>query len=296
MSAAGSEGFRLLRLAASPGRALAELMVPAADSPLFAGHFPGHPVLPGVAHLALLQLVLGELSATTAGLAAASAIAEVRRLRLRRPVAPGDRLALHVAAAGAEGIVRFELRRPEAGGELVSQGTVRCCASGPPELENPRAAPRLDPTAAEGFPPPSSLLPHAAPALLLTAVLAMSAAGIACTAVIPAGHPLAAGGQVPGFVALELAAQAAAALQALLRQGGGSPLIGYLVGARDALFAPALPAGRGLRATAIHGGSAAPLATYEMDVCQEGAGGRRLATGSLSTFIVEGYEGYLEQA
>ena len=45
-----------------------------------------------------------------------------------------------------------------------------------------------------------------------------------------------------------------------------------------------------------HGCSAAPLATYEMEVCQEGAGGRRLATGSLSTFIVEGYEGYLEQA
>lgn len=294
MSATGSEGFRLLRLDASPGRALAELIVPA-DSPLFAGHFPGHPVLPGVAHLALLQLVLGELSATAAGLTTETAIAEVRHLRLRRTVAPGDRLELHVAAAGAEGIVRFELRRPEAGGELVSQGTVRCCASGPPELEDPRAAPRLDPPEAEGFPPPSDLLPHAAPALLLTAVLAMSAGGIACTAVVPEGHPLAAGGQVPGFAALELAAQAAAALQALLRQGGGSPLIGYLVGARDALFAPTLPAGRGLRVTAIHGGSAAPLATYEMEVRPEGAGGRRLATGSLSTFIVEGYEVHVKQ-
>ena len=28
-------------------------------SPFFAGHFPGHPILPGIAHLALLARALG---------------------------------------------------------------------------------------------------------------------------------------------------------------------------------------------------------------------------------------------
>lgn len=296
MSAAGSEGFRLLRLEASTGRALAELIV-SADSPLFAGHFPGQPVLPGIAHLALLQLVLGELSAPAAGFA--SAITEVRYLRLRRPVAPGDRLGLHIEAAGAEGIVRFKLRRPNTDGELVSHGTVCCGPSKLPKLEDLQAAPKaptapLRPGTADAldvltadFPPPSKLLPHAAPARLLTAVLSVSARGIACTAGISEDHPLAIGGEVPGFAALELAAQAAAALQALLCQGGGSPHIGYLVGARDACFAPTLPAGHSLRVSVIAGGSAAPLATYEMEVWREGGDGRRLATGSLSTFLPE---------
>ena len=63
MSASGRAGFRLLRLETAAGvPALAELLVPA-DSPIFAGHFPGRPLVPGVAHLTLLRLVLDELAA-----------------------------------------------------------------------------------------------------------------------------------------------------------------------------------------------------------------------------------------
>ena len=309
MSAAGRDGYRLLRLEASGARAQAELAIPV-DSPLFAGHFPGHPVLPGIAHLALVQDVLEELAVRAGCVAAESAIVEVRHLRLRRPVAPGDRLALSVETSGDGGLVRFEIRRTAANGEVVSQGTVRCGASKLADLPDPReTAPRAAaveraevgsplgetdttlrrPPLESPFPPPASLLPHAAPALLLTAVLWADARGIGCAAAVPVDHPLAAGGGVPGLAALELGAQAAGALQALLRPGGkpGTPRIGYLVGARDANCAFTIPVGRSLRVTAVPAGGAAQLARHEVEVRADGAAGPVLAAGTISTFLVE---------
>jgi 3-hydroxyacyl-[acyl-carrier-protein] dehydratase len=310
MSAARRDGFQLLRLDASEAGGQAELVVPV-DSPLFAGHFPGLPVLPGIAQLALLQHVLGELAVRDGSAATESAIVEVRHLRLRRPVAPGDRLALSFETGGDGGLLAsFELRRTAADGEMVSQGTVRCGAAKLAALPDPReAVPRTAavepaevgsplgetdttlrrPPLESAFPPPASLLPHAAPALLLTAVLWADARGIGCAAAVPADHPLAAGGGVPGLAALELGAQAAGALQALLRPGGkpGTPRIGYLVGARDASCGCTIPVGRSLRVTAVPAGGAAQLARHEVEVRAEGAGGPVLAAGTISTFLVE---------
>jgi 3-hydroxyacyl-[acyl-carrier-protein] dehydratase len=274
---------------AAPGRrarriALAEVEV-AADSPLFAGHFPGHPVLPGIAHLALLCQGLDEL-AVLGGFAGDTAIAEVRHLRLRRPVAPGSRLELRIEAIGDVGVLGFELYRLAASGAasaaLASQGTVRIGASRAPAPGGrvPTAAPA---GLAPRFPPVSGLLPHAPPARLLTAVLAASAGGIVCTGIIPASYPLAAAGKVPGFVALELGAQAAAALQSLLRHDlPGTPRIGYLVGVRDAHLVRALPTGRPIRVTAVPAGAAAALALSAIELHLDG---KRLASGTLSTFL-----------
>jgi 3-hydroxymyristoyl/3-hydroxydecanoyl-(acyl carrier protein) dehydratase/predicted hotdog family 3-hydroxylacyl-ACP dehydratase len=352
MSAAGRAGFRFLRLEAGASRqgrpvSVAEVEVPA-DSPFFAGHFPGHPVLPGIAHLALLQLAVDELAshgglAAQGDLAATAALVEVRHLRLRRIVAPGDRLELRIEPAGEEGVLHFELRLPASGGEgsrgaVASQGTVRAGAASaqitqacppaassatttssaaPARATSPATAARARALAAEtraaapaaqprattapaaltpvpagppssqtaSFPPPATLLPHAPPARLLTEILAASATGIIATGAIPAGHPLVTAGEVPGFVALELAAQAAAALQALLHPAGApTPRIGYLVGVRAAHLAPTLPAGRILRVTALPAGAAATLTLYEMELVLEG---NRLARGTVSTFLTD---------
>jgi 3-hydroxymyristoyl/3-hydroxydecanoyl-(acyl carrier protein) dehydratase len=240
-----------------------------AESPLFAGHFPGHPILPGIAHLALAERALRAIAGGDASLAG------VRSLKLRRPVAPGDALELRIGDL-EDGIARFELRR---GGEAASQGVVQF-RTGPWEKTEDAAAIAVTAGSGAGFPPPESLLPHARPALLLRAVVEASEGTIACLAEVPPDHPLVVAGRFPAFLALEAAAQAAAALEALGRREAPGPRIGYLVGIRDARFlAPSLPAGRPLRVSARLEGGAFPLSVYSAALGE-------LAVGTISTFLL----------
>ena len=81
-----------------------DLTIPA-DHPAFAGHFPGDPLLPGVALLAeVLEAVLDE-PALAAQIGAAPRIGAVQFLA---PVRPGAQLAI-VLEPGARGL-RFEVR------------------------------------------------------------------------------------------------------------------------------------------------------------------------------------------
>jgi 3-hydroxymyristoyl/3-hydroxydecanoyl-(acyl carrier protein) dehydratase len=87
-------------------------------SPLFAGHFPGHPILPGVVHLALVTRAL------SAWQGRAIALAGVRSWKLRRPVGPGETLTVRLSGGGEDAgssSVGFILEKE---GEAVSRGTV----------------------------------------------------------------------------------------------------------------------------------------------------------------------------
>src|SRR5204862_6532027 len=123
-----------------------DVEIPAA-SPLFTGHFPGRPILPGIAHLALAQGALSEIMGREVSLAA------VRSLKLRRPVVPGDLTELRIGPPGEDGVARFEVRRGET---VASQGAIEIW-NGPVPAEG--SAGEMDLTAT-GFPPPESLLPH----------------------------------------------------------------------------------------------------------------------------------------
>ena len=249
------EPFRLF-VTGEEGRFRIE--IPAA-SPLFTGHFPGQPILPGIAHLALVERALG------------APLAAVRAFRVRRPVVPGEALEIALGAPDPEGWTRFEVRRE--GEAVVAGGSVQTLPGGGAELETA-------PLPAAGELP--VLLPHAPPARLVRSVLAASAAEIACVAEIPPEHPLVVAGRAPACLGVEAAAQAAAVLEALARreEEPGSR-IGYLVGIREARFAaPSLPAGRPFRVTARLTGSAPPLSIYEITA----AGG---VTAILSTFLTD---------
>ncbi|HEV2853202.1 MAG TPA: hypothetical protein VHC97_10405 [Thermoanaerobaculia bacterium] len=238
-----SEPFRLRGLTAE---------IPAA-SPLFTGHFPGHPILPGVAHLAIAGQALG------------ASLNGLKGIKLRRPVGPGDVLELSLGDPDEDGWLRFELRRE---GEAVSSGSVSISgetAPSPSPIESPCSA-------------IEDLLPHAPPSRLIRGVLEASPEGIVAVAEIPAGHPLAESGFASALLGIEAAAQAAAVLEALQRTDTPGPRIGYLVGIREARLTGALPVGRPFRVAARLQGGAPPLSIYEIEV-----GDARV--GTISTYV-----------
>jgi 3-hydroxymyristoyl/3-hydroxydecanoyl-(acyl carrier protein) dehydratase len=63
----------------------------AGDSPWYSGHFPGNPILPGLAILAMVkEAILGEETVQGRRIQ----VLGIRRVRFRQPVKPDDTLAL----------------------------------------------------------------------------------------------------------------------------------------------------------------------------------------------------------
>ena len=100
------------------------------NEPYFMGHFPGHPVMPGV-------LIL-EALAQAAGLLAFDAMGKVPDenniyyfvgidgARFKRPVEPGDQLILHAALDRARaGIYRFNCKAT-VGDEVACEAAIMC--------------------------------------------------------------------------------------------------------------------------------------------------------------------------
>lgn len=84
------------------------------DHPAFAGHFPGHPVLPGVVLLALVMEALGDKACTAA---------RIDNAKFLSPVLPGATLTLALTEQGRG--FAFELRQ---GDTPVARGLVSAAA------------------------------------------------------------------------------------------------------------------------------------------------------------------------
>lgn len=154
--------------------------VPGPEHPVFEGHFPGQPLLPGWIQLALVQ-----------GLQPGSRGAA--RVRFRGAVQPGDELDVRVASG------RFVVSGPDG---PVATGSVAAAPAGP-ELEE----------LAAGTDPGQELpvtLPHAFRARLIERAWSAGPARARCVGRVAPEHPLASAGEVPSSVIVELGAQAAA--------------------------------------------------------------------------------------
>jgi len=94
------------------------------NEPFFAGHFPGHPVMPGV-------LILEALAQAAALLAKASMaddpgdkvtyLMAIDNARFRKPVVPGDRIELRVEVVKQKGAIWKEKGTAHVDGEVVAE-------------------------------------------------------------------------------------------------------------------------------------------------------------------------------
>ena len=108
------EGLTLLEAAKQPERYRALFRLEP-DSPVLSGHFPGHPILPGIAHLGLALQGARELEGFGVELLS------LHGVRLRHPVRPEDTVELIVVRGSGPGSLRFEIRRGET---LLSSGAI----------------------------------------------------------------------------------------------------------------------------------------------------------------------------
>jgi predicted hotdog family 3-hydroxylacyl-ACP dehydratase len=241
----------------------------------FEGHFPGRPILPGVAQL---TLILDELARHAGHRVLLQGIAFAR---LRQLVLPGDGLELETRETEA-GRLRIDVRRRAAlvtNAEFVLGAPVPCSTG-------PGLAMRamLDPIG----PRIEELLPHRPPMRFVTAIVRETAKGLTCLACVPAACAMVSGGSAPAVVTIEAAAQAAAGWEALQRwrnMGTAAPRLGYLVALRDVVFfADRIPADRPLLVSVSLEAAAIPLTRYLIEISLDGA---LITRGTISTFLAE---------
>ncbi|MGQ0578716.1 MAG: ApeI family dehydratase [Betaproteobacteria bacterium] len=256
----------------------ATIAIPA-DGPWFEGHFPGQPILPGVAELALAIATLRQQTGKPLPLRG------IAFARLRHPVLPGDRLELSARESASRESetprLRFDLKRE---GLLVANGEF---IVGTPLRQPDVAADRWAGTApGEIVPPAEALLLHRPPMRFVDSILQQSGDALRCRARIPGRCALVSGGRAPAVAAIEGGAQAAAALEALQRwrrQHEAAPRLGYLVAMRDVtFFTESIPADRSLLVSVHLEAASPPLTHYRFEVSLEDL---PLVRGTIGTFL-----------
>ncbi len=93
---------RILEL--EPGKRIVGLKNVSINEPFFAGHFPGHPVMPGVLVVeAMAQVAAVLVSLHPAAEGHIAHLVSIEHMRFRRSVRPGDQLITHVVSLGGRG-------------------------------------------------------------------------------------------------------------------------------------------------------------------------------------------------
>ncbi len=100
------------------------------NEPYFNGHFPDHPVMPGVLIIEAMAQAAGILGFKTMGKKPQDGsiyyFVGSDKLRFKRPVVPGDRLQLEAKIVSEKrGIWKFDVRAT-VDGQLASSATILC--------------------------------------------------------------------------------------------------------------------------------------------------------------------------
>lgn len=119
---------RVLELEA--GRRILGLKNVTINEPFFPGHFPGHPVMPGVLIIEAMAQLSGVLALASAGrkLGADAVVylTGVDKARFKRPVTPGDQLMMTAELLQQRRTLNRFACRAEVDGKLACEAEIMC--------------------------------------------------------------------------------------------------------------------------------------------------------------------------
>lgn len=122
-------------VALDPERSATAIWTPQATWDVFGGHFPGHPILPGVLQVEAIAQVAGCAAAAgpvsrgeDAGIALFGKISQVK---FRRPVYPGDRCEIAVEITEMSDIAIEATGTVKVGGKVSCSATIMCVQADP---------------------------------------------------------------------------------------------------------------------------------------------------------------------
>lgn len=93
------------------------------NEPHFQGHFPGHPLMPGVLIVEAMAQVGGVVLSQIEGVEGLCVFAGIDKVRFRRPVVPGDQLIMTVELLAIKRMRFGKMRgRAEVDGQLACEG------------------------------------------------------------------------------------------------------------------------------------------------------------------------------
>lgn len=116
----GSQWSLLKEIKVSNHNYIEALADVSADSPWFSGHFPGEPILPGIAlvYMAEQAIIQGALAKGEKVL-----LHTLKRVRFTRPVRPGETLSINISGeeAGEDILFSFKITNKE---NIVCSGAI----------------------------------------------------------------------------------------------------------------------------------------------------------------------------
>jgi len=108
-----------------PGKTLRAYKNVSVNEPFFEGHFPGHPVMPGVLVLEALAQASAILAYRSTGFDPTQKVTYLMAIdgaKFRRPTVPGDRLELEVEVLRFKGSILKTRGVARVDGEVVAEG------------------------------------------------------------------------------------------------------------------------------------------------------------------------------